>query len=181
MNEKLTEKKKKSKHSAHDDREDLGGEHPLGDLIQLIFLITFLILIAVDVLLIKSSLIILVYSPFFFFVSFFLGSITLAIAVYISKSGLHIVFNEIRDPPQVITKGVFSYLRHPVYLGALLLYLGIIFITLSVISLPLFIIICIFYNYISAYEEKYLEVKFGQEYLDYKKMVSRWIPKIFKK
>lgn len=49
---------------------------------------------------------------------------------------------------------------------------------LSTISLVLWLCIFIFYNYIATYEEKRLEQIFGQDYIDYKKKVPKWLPRL---
>lgn len=47
---------------------------------------------------------------------------------------------------------------------------------LLVIFIPLFLLVHILY--IKFVEEKELEKKFGQAYLDYKKKVPMWLPKL---
>jgi protein-S-isoprenylcysteine O-methyltransferase Ste14 len=42
-----------------------------------------------------------------------------------------------------------------------------------------FIIVFIAYNKMANYEEKVLEKLFGEEYLGYKKKVSKWFPNPF--
>jgi len=64
------------------------------------------------------------------------------------------------------------------YLAALLFYIGLIFMTLSLVSLAFWGKIFIFYNYIATYEERQLEKRFGQEYIDYRKKVPKWIPRL---
>ena len=56
--------------------------------------------------------------------------------------------------------------------------LGILFGSLSLIFIftPLFILINVLY--LKAIEEKEMEKKFGREYLEYKKKVPMFIPKI---
>ena len=95
---------------------------------------------------------------------------------YLAWKGLRIVFGEIRETPHVITKGVFSTVRHPIYLSAILLYLGQILLTLSLASLALWIIIVIFYWFISRHEEKLLIERFGEEYVQYMKKVPMLFP-----
>ena len=51
--------------------------------------------------------------------------------------------------------------------------------TLLVIFIPLFVLAHIIY--LKLIEEKELEKKFGQVYLDYKKRVPMWLPKVVKK
>lgn len=43
----------------------------------------------------------------------------------------------------------------------------------SIVLLP--VVLTVVYLYVIRREERYLTAKFGQEYLDYKKRVRRWI------
>ncbi|UCD85548.1 MAG: isoprenylcysteine carboxylmethyltransferase family protein, partial [Deltaproteobacteria bacterium] len=94
---------------------------------------------------------------------------------YLVRSG-HIVFHEETDTAHITSTGAFGYIRHPIYLGTILFYAGLVVTTLSLISFGLLVIMFIFYDYIAKYEEKLLENKYGEEYLEYKKTVPRWIP-----
>jgi protein-S-isoprenylcysteine O-methyltransferase Ste14 len=77
-----------------------------------------------------------------------------------------------------VSTGAFRYVRHPLYLGCLLFYLGLAVSTASLISLVLWVMICIFYNYLASYEEKLLESKFGENYRTYKENTGKWLPKL---
>ena len=76
----------------------------------------------------------------------------------------------------IVSVGIFRYSRNPIYLSGFILFIGISFITNSLIMLiliiPLFFVIR---EGVVKREEKYLEWKFGEEYLDCKKQVRRWI------
>jgi protein-S-isoprenylcysteine O-methyltransferase Ste14 len=91
-------------------------------------------------------------------------------------SGVKIVFGEIRETPRVITEGVFSFVRHPVYLGSILAFLGLIVMTLSLLSVIIWLIGIIFYYRISRYEERLLLSRFGKDYEDYMKKVPMLFP-----
>ena len=99
-------------------------------------------------------------------------------SAYFARSGLRIVFGEIREQPIVIRQGVFNRVRHPIYLGSLLFYLGLIVLTLSIISILVWLGIIAFYHFISRYEEKLLLDKFGAEYEKYRSEVPMWIPRL---
>jgi len=160
----------------HINREDLVGEHPFGDSGQLIFLIVFLVLWILDSFVFHFSAILAKYIPVY--TRLILAGLILIPSGFLAWLGLRVVFMEVRDPPRVIRTGVFSYMRHPIYFAALLFYIGLIFMTLSLVSLIFWACIFIFYNYIATYEEKQLEKKFGQEYIDYRKKVPKWIPRL---
>ena len=173
----MSEKNKKGgfMHERHKNRDDLIGEHTFGDLGQLILLVIFLIIWILDSFIFKYSIQFLKIVPLY--INLPVSIIVLILSFYLARTSLKIVFGERRDPPEVITKGVFGWVRHPVYLSALLLYIGLIISTLSIFSFLFWIIIFIFYNYIASHEEKILTAFFGTDYKDYMKKVPRWIPK----
>jgi len=76
----------------------------------------------------------------------------------------------------IVSDGIYKYSRNPIYLSGFILFIGISFITNSLFMLilivPLFFVIM---EGVVKREEKYLEWKFGEEYLNYKKQVRRWI------
>ena len=53
----------------------------------------------------------------------------------------------------VIKTDAFVRIRHPIYLGSILIYLGFVILSLSVIALVIFVVIVIFYYYLCHYEE----------------------------
>lgn len=157
-------------------REDLVGEHPFGDFGQLIFLIVFLVLWILDSFVFYFTTILAEFIPHY--IRLILAGLVLIPSSCFAWSSIRVVFMEVRDPPRVIKTGVFSCMRHPMYLAALLFYIGLIFMTLSLVSLAFWGKIFIFYNYIATYEERQLEKRFGQEYIDYRKKVPKWIPRL---
>jgi protein-S-isoprenylcysteine O-methyltransferase Ste14 len=55
-------------------------------------------------------------------------------------------------------------------------YMGLILITLSIITTVLWLVIIIFYHYISSYEEKLLINMYGDDYREYRKKVPMLFP-----
>ncbi len=99
----------------------------------------------------------------------------------LAKKGLGIIFGEVREKPEIIEKDIFKIVRHPIYLGSILLYLGLTILTCSIASAVVWIIIVLFYYYISKYEEELLLKEFGADYKNYMERVPMLIPNIFKK
>lgn len=170
---------KKNKTKRHEDRTDLVGEHAFGDLGQIIFLIIFLIVWTSDSFFLKYS----IYSQDTMpnMVRMIIGFPILIISGIFAKYGLGIIFGEVRKKPEIIEKGVFKIVRHPIYLGSILLYLGLTILTCSIASAVVWIIIVIFYYYISRYEEKLLLKEFGADYKSYMERVPMLIPLKFNK
>ena len=86
------------------------------------------------------------------------------------------LFKEKHDPPTIIETWILAHVQHPLYLGTLLIYLGFILGTFSIISFLIFLFIIFHYNKMATYEEQDLERIFGEEYLEYKSRVPKWIP-----
>ena len=158
----------------HEHRKDLAGEHALTDIGQLIGAAVFLTVWIIDSFVLKLSI-------------FLSGVIPAAVripaaAAFIVPAGImawvshRIIFVERRDPPVVITKSFFKYVRHPLYLSEILLYLGLFFLTCSLLALAVIAVICLFLNYVAGAEEKLLEKTFGRRYLDYKRVTGKWLP-----
>ena len=167
----------KDKTKRHGDRTDLIGEHAFGDLGQIILLIIFLIIWVSDSFFLEYSTLSL--ETISNMVRLVIGFPILIISGIFAKFGLGIIFGEVRLKPEIIEKGVFKIVRHPIYLGSILLYLGLTILTCSIVSAVLWIIIVIFYYYISKYEEKLLLEEFGTDYKNYMARVPMLIPMKF--
>jgi protein-S-isoprenylcysteine O-methyltransferase Ste14 len=107
--------------------------------------------------------------------------ILFAIAGYLAIKGMGIVFGKVRETPAVIRDGVFSVVRHPIYLSEILVYLGFLIMSLSLVCVFIWIIIIVFMHYISLHEEKLLLARFGDDYRQYMKDVPMWIPQPWRK
>jgi len=75
------------------------------------------------------------------------------------------------------TSGIYSILRHPLYLGNYLMWIGIVMFTFNIyfffiVSLTFWL----YYERIMFAEERFLEKKFGDIYLDWSKTVPAFIP-----
>lgn len=81
-----------------------------------------------------------------------------------------------RPTSKVITTGVFSISRNPLYLGGICVLLGIALAAHLLWFFVLLIPALVTCHYILiAPEEKYLSTKFGEEYRAYTASVHRWI------
>ncbi|EEW09833.1 conserved hypothetical protein [Vibrio mimicus VM573] len=76
----------------------------------------------------------------------------------------------------VVDSGVFALSRNPMYLALLLLLFGLAYWQENALSL---VMVGGFMIYMNQYqiepEERILEAKFGETYLQYKQRVRRWV------
>jgi len=76
----------------------------------------------------------------------------------------------------IISTGLYAYTRNPIYLGMAVTHGGIAIAAASLGALiSLIAAVIVIQTYVIAREERYLSEKFGQEYMDYKNKVRRWI------
>lgn len=72
--------------------------------------------------------------------------------------------------------GIYSVTRNPMYIGLLLFYIGLSCLVgnwWNAVLLP--VLFLIVQEYVIKREEKYLDRRFGQPYLGYKRKVRRWL------
>jgi len=76
----------------------------------------------------------------------------------------------------LVTSGFFRFTRNPMYMGMFTLLLGVGFMFGSISALiPIPVFFLIIRNNFVIGEERFCEAAFGQQYLDYKTKVRRWI------
>lgn len=161
----------------HDNRNDLSEEHALTDVGQIICLFAFVFIWVLDSFILRFSIIL---SELPVYIKIIIAVPLFIISLYAGLTSHQIVFKEKRDPPSVINNSVFKWIRHPMYMSELLVYLGLCVITFSLLSFTALIIIFIFFNHVASDEEKKLEEKYGNDYLNYKKETGKWFPKLWK-
>jgi len=163
----------------HAHRDDLAGEHKIGDLGQLIFLLIFLGVWITDTSFLRFSIILA--NSISLIIRIPVGIGILLIAGWLARSGLRIVFGEVRQEPGVIRDGVFSIVRHPIYLGAILVYLGLLVFSFSIAAAIIWVVIIGFYTFLCRHEERLLTAKFGNDYTTYMCEVPMLLPWFWKK
>ncbi len=154
------------------------GEHPLGDAGQLMLFGAFLITWVLDSFVMRRSTFLVNSIPLVLRLAFLATALVIAFLLF--KSGHEAVIGEQR-PSRIITTGAFGYVRHPLYLGSILVYIGLTISTASLFCLALLVVIVLFYNYIAAYEEKLMEATFGQDYIAFRLNTGKWLPRFGKK
>ena len=101
-------------------------------------------------------------------------AVTIALAYIIRGGRNKEIFAE-----DLVTKGIFSHCRNPLYLGNILMLIGVGILSNSllyiVVIIPLFLLI---YQSIVLAEENFLRNKFGQQFESYCGHVNRWVPSL---
>ena len=121
-------------------------------------------------------------------VSFIIGMCVSASGEFLRLWGVAIAGSETRTTGPVggtflITKGPFSYVRNPLYVGNILLYVGFGIMSNALtpwLPATAFVYFALQYSLIISLEEEYLVKTFGDEYRRYSTEVPRFVPTIRK-
>lgn len=77
---------------------------------------------------------------------------------------------------KLVINGLYSRLRHPQYLGLILITLGLLIWWPTILTMIMWPILCVMYYLLARREEKKMINKFGDEYSEYKQRVNMFIP-----
>ncbi|MEJ0104961.1 MAG: isoprenylcysteine carboxylmethyltransferase family protein [Bacteroidota bacterium] len=80
---------------------------------------------------------------------------------------------------ELVTTGIFSHVRNPLYVGNILILAGLGVASNSLLFIALFTpVFLFFYQAIVMAEENFLRNKFNGQYIRYCRKVNRWIPNL---
>jgi protein-S-isoprenylcysteine O-methyltransferase Ste14 len=117
---------------------------------------------------------------------FVLGSILILIGLIVRVTSILTLKKQFTytvtkvDNHELVETGLYKNIRHPGYLGQLIIFLGISVCLSNWLSI-LFMIIPVLLGYLNRIniEEKFMVKHMGQEYLDYQKRTKKLIPRIY--
>ena len=155
-------------------REGIGEEHPYCDSGQNVFILLYLVTWTADSFWLHLSTILT--GSIHWILRGTLAAISMAAGIYLAQGSHNVVFDKSPSDPRLIDWGVFDIVRHPMYLGVLLVLLGLFFWSLSLLSLCVWICFFLFYDRMASYEEEDLLRIFGEGYEEYRRRVGKWIP-----
>ena len=153
----------------------LGAEHPLWDSIQILMIGSFIVVMLFDnistlslgypSILVRVSAYPILLLPAVFLIAF---------GVYLIKGSHDAVFAK-RGKPEFVDSGVYSIVRHPMYLGGLMILLGFLFLKFSLIAFAIWVLFLVCCDWMASYEERDLLRVLGKKYADYQSRVPKWL------
>ena len=84
------------------------------------------------------------------------------------------------DPPRkLVIRGLYRYVRNPMYVGVLTMILGwVLCFPARDLALYGLVVAAGFHLFVVLYEEPALRRRFGPEYDEYRARVGRWLPRL---
>jgi methanethiol S-methyltransferase len=84
-----------------------------------------------------------------------------------------------RSQGQLVTWGIYRFIRHPQYTGFLLMTLGMIFEWATLPLLIMWPILVVIYVRLAKKEEAEMEMEFGQQYAAYRAKTGKFLPRLW--
>lgn len=94
----------------------------------------------------------------------------------LSHNWTHAAEYQIKKDHELVTKGVYRYIRHPIYAGLLVAYTGAELILQSYLFIIVFLVIFLLIYIQGKQEEKILLKHFGKKYEEYMKKTKMLFP-----
>lgn len=113
-----------------------------------------------------------------------LGWLTVSIGFLVAAAGLRVLeprltpFPRPRHDARLETRGIYAYLRHPIYAGLIIAALGWSLLWVSRAGLWHALALAIFFDLKADREERWLRERFS-DYAAYAKRVRRFVPGIY--
>jgi protein-S-isoprenylcysteine O-methyltransferase Ste14 len=82
---------------------------------------------------------------------------------------------------KLATTGLYAKIRHPQYVGFLLITLGLNIQWLTIITIALWPLLALLYYRLAKTEDREVEAKFGDEFRKYKQAVPAFFPRLRKR
>ena len=115
---------------------------------------------------------------YFSMILLFIGLGVGLLAIMANKIGNFNIRPTIKNDCKLVTYGIYSYIRHPMYLSLLLSMFCILLLSFSIIQIILYSLLFITLVYKLLYEESLWITQFNQ-YKQYMKTTKRLIPYVY--
>ena len=97
---------------------------------------------------------------------------------FILISRAWVVFYDAQQKRQLATTGPYSYIRHPQYLGFILIMFGFIVQWPTLLTLLMFPVLVVMYVRLAHWEEQEVRAEFGGDYNRYAAKTPAWLPRL---
>jgi protein-S-isoprenylcysteine O-methyltransferase Ste14 len=100
------------------------------------------------------------------------------IAGFVMLSSAWKVLHAAQKDHSLATTGLYAKVRHPQYIGFVAIMFGFLLMWPTLLTIAMFPVLLYMYRRLGKSEENAMIKEFGQDYLDYKKRVPAYIPKL---
>lgn len=112
----------------------------------------------------------------------YIGTVMMLVGIGLVISGWNVVYRRYwrKDAGQgeLVTDGIYRYIRHPQYTGFLLITLGMIFDWATLPMLIMWPVMAVLYYRLARREEKEMLAEFGAQYDGYRQRTGMFLPRL---
>ncbi len=109
----------------------------------------------------------------------FLGIVFVIIGIVLIVSAVKSIHSQAVIPKNfLVTKGLYSRIRNPIYLGFMVISFSVIFFSFSLYLILYFLFLVFVFSQVVNAEERELLKRFGKKYDNYRKKVPSFIPRL---
>lgn len=108
-------------------------------------------------------------------------AVVMILSTVIILTGLWLIvggWQRIHKSKRLITDGIYARVRHPQYLGIILITLAFLIQWPTLLTLAMWPILIVMYYRLAKKEEREMEAKFAGEYREYKRHVPMFLPSL---
>jgi protein-S-isoprenylcysteine O-methyltransferase Ste14 len=145
--------------------------------ISLLHLIVLLQLFGWEVFTITQN--ILVFQMIGIFIAIVAFTIGVMARKELGANWAHATDYQIKRKHELVTTGIYHYIRHPIYTSISLFIIGCELVALSYLFIPLSVILFVASYFQAAKEEHILKEHFGKQYVAYAKRSKMLLPYLF--
>lgn len=113
----------------------------------------------------------------------YLGTPLMLIGIALVIAGWNIIYRrywrKAAGQGELVTEGIYRYIRHPQYTGFMLITFGMILDWATIPMLIMWPIMAALYYRLARREEADMIAEFGQPYLDYRQRTGMFLPRLF--
>lgn len=106
-------------------------------------------------------------------------TISVLARITLNANWTHAFEYQIKKNHELVTTGLYGYIRHPIYTGLIMAYTGAEIVMGSYLFIFFFLLLFWIFNRNAIKEETLLKEHFGQRYEFYLKNTSRFLPHIY--
>jgi protein-S-isoprenylcysteine O-methyltransferase Ste14 len=113
----------------------------------------------------------------------YIGTLLMIVGVVLVIMGWNVVYKRYwrkeAGKGELVTEGIYRYIRHPQYTGFMLITLGMLLDWATIPMLIMWPVMAVLYYRLAKKEENDMIQEFGQQYLEYRQLTGMFLPRLF--
>jgi methanethiol S-methyltransferase len=114
----------------------------------------------------------------------YIGTVLILIGIALVILGWNVVYKRYwrkdEGKGELVTEGIYRYIRHPQYTGFMLITLGMLLDWATLPMLIMWPIMAVLYYRLAKKEEGYMLGQFGKQYAEYRQMTGMFLPSLYR-